>query len=132
VTTAIATVGLRKEYPGGTGLHGIDLDVPEGAVYGLVGPNGAGKTTLLCVPRDSAMPTRERDDRVALDRFTLGHALPHSAVLGVGDVLSPCSGASGDGDVGHEVVVGRAVPVLLTVGGDMDVAGADLDDILAA
>ena len=44
---AVTTAGLRKEYPGGAGLHGVDLEVPEGAVYGLIGPNGAGKTTLL-------------------------------------------------------------------------------------
>ncbi len=31
-------------------LDGLDMDVPRGAVYGLVGPNGAGKTTVLrCV-----------------------------------------------------------------------------------
>ena len=28
-------------------LDGVDLDVAEGRVHGLVGPNGAGKTTLL-------------------------------------------------------------------------------------
>ena len=28
-------------------LDGIDLDVPQGQIHGLVGPNGAGKTTLL-------------------------------------------------------------------------------------
>jgi ABC-2 type transport system ATP-binding protein len=28
-------------------LDGVDLDVAEGQVHGLVGPNGAGKTTLL-------------------------------------------------------------------------------------
>jgi ABC-2 type transport system ATP-binding protein len=28
-------------------LDGLNLDVPEGAIYGLVGPNGAGKTTTI-------------------------------------------------------------------------------------
>lgn len=28
-------------------LDGIELDVPQGQIHGLVGPNGAGKTTLL-------------------------------------------------------------------------------------
>ncbi|WP_155680856.1 ATP-binding cassette domain-containing protein, partial [Bordetella hinzii] len=28
-------------------LHGVDLDVPEGAVTMLLGRNGAGKTTTL-------------------------------------------------------------------------------------
>ncbi len=28
-------------------LRGLDLSVPEGALYALVGPNGAGKTTLM-------------------------------------------------------------------------------------
>jgi ABC-2 type transport system ATP-binding protein len=44
--------GLRKEYRrlrGGstTALDGLDLDVPEGGVYGFLGPNGAGKTTTI-------------------------------------------------------------------------------------
>src|SRR6185503_2969942 len=28
-------------------LAGVDLEVPEGMVFGLLGPNGAGKTTLV-------------------------------------------------------------------------------------
>jgi ABC-2 type transport system ATP-binding protein len=43
---AVTTSKLSKDY-GRTGLFGVDLAVPAGAIYGLVGPNGAGKTTLL-------------------------------------------------------------------------------------
>ncbi|WP_104523633.1 ABC transporter ATP-binding protein [Blastococcus atacamensis] len=46
---AISTSGLTRNYPGGAGVHDIDLRVPRGSVYGLVGPNGAGKTTLLSI-----------------------------------------------------------------------------------
>jgi len=30
-------------------LKGVDLSVPEGALWGILGPNGAGKTTLLSI-----------------------------------------------------------------------------------
>jgi hypothetical protein len=33
--------------------------------------------------------------------------------------------------VDHEVVMGGTMPVVLTVRGEVDVAGADLDDLLA-
>ncbi|MGY1825930.1 MULTISPECIES: ABC transporter ATP-binding protein [unclassified Blastococcus] len=46
---AISTAGLTRSYPGGAGVHGVDLLVPRGSVYGIVGPNGAGKTTLLSI-----------------------------------------------------------------------------------
>jgi len=45
---AIETRSLTMHY--GTGdyvLHGTELRVPRGAVYGLLGRNGAGKTTLI-------------------------------------------------------------------------------------
>ena len=28
-------------------LHGVDLTIEDGSIYGLIGVNGAGKTTLL-------------------------------------------------------------------------------------
>jgi ABC-2 type transport system ATP-binding protein len=49
---AIDVRELRKHYPhspDGTGLNGIDLQVPKGTVHGLLGPNGAGKTTAIRV-----------------------------------------------------------------------------------
>ncbi|MEO3413386.1 ABC transporter ATP-binding protein [Roseovarius sp. CAU 1744] len=52
-TNAIEIRGLVKTYGGRRGspekhaLKGVDLDVPQGAVFGLLGPNGAGKSTLI-------------------------------------------------------------------------------------
>ncbi len=45
----VTTTALTKRYDGHLALETVDLDVPNGSVYGLVGPNGAGKTTLLAV-----------------------------------------------------------------------------------
>ena len=39
--------GATKRFGATVALAGVDLDVPEGAVFGLLGPNGAGKTTLV-------------------------------------------------------------------------------------
>ena len=48
---AVRARGITKSFGGPSGvtvaLDGVDLDVLEGQVHGLVGPNGAGKTTLL-------------------------------------------------------------------------------------
>ncbi len=50
---AVAIQGLTKTYaargkmPAKTALHGIDLMIPRGSIFGLLGPNGAGKSTLI-------------------------------------------------------------------------------------
>jgi ABC-2 type transport system ATP-binding protein len=47
---AIAVSGLDKTYDSGfRALHGIDLTIPRGEIFGLLGPNGAGKTTLISI-----------------------------------------------------------------------------------
>ena len=38
---------LVKAFNGFRALDGLNLTVPQGAVYGLVGPNGAGKSTVI-------------------------------------------------------------------------------------
>ena len=43
----ITTRQLTKRYGGRTGVDRIDLDVPEGEIFGFLGPNGAGKTTTI-------------------------------------------------------------------------------------
>lgn len=50
---AIEIKGLKKTYRGRGGagdklaLKGIDLEVPQGSMFGLLGPNGAGKSTTI-------------------------------------------------------------------------------------
>ena len=41
--------GVEKSYGAVRALDGIDLEIPEGSVFGLIGPNGAGKTTSMLV-----------------------------------------------------------------------------------
>ncbi len=46
--SAIRTHALTKRFRGGqVAVDSLDLDVPEGTVYGFLGPNGSGKTTTI-------------------------------------------------------------------------------------
>jgi len=44
---AIVARGLIKRFGATTAVDGVDLNIPEGRVFGLLGPNGAGKTTIV-------------------------------------------------------------------------------------
>ncbi|MFZ0530855.1 MAG: ATP-binding cassette domain-containing protein, partial [Propionicimonas sp.] len=44
---AISIRGLSRSFGDTPAVTGIDLDVAEGAVFGLLGPDGAGKSTLI-------------------------------------------------------------------------------------
>ena len=54
---AIKVRALVKRYGSFEALHGIDLEVSRGEVFGFIGPNGAGKTTLIRTMLDLIRPS---------------------------------------------------------------------------
>lgn len=54
---AIETTNLSKRYGKHLALDGVDLRVPDGAVYVLVGANGAGKSTTFKILLNLERPT---------------------------------------------------------------------------
>ena len=47
MTALLELKNLRKDYGGLRAVDDVSLDVPEGAIVGLIGPNGSGKSTLI-------------------------------------------------------------------------------------
>ena len=58
-------------------VDGVDISVPEGAIYGVLGPNGAGKTTTLRMLLGIIDP----DEGV---RKVFGHDRPHDIARMIG------------------------------------------------
>jgi len=54
---AIAIESLTKRYGRRRGIESVDLEVPEGSLFGFLGPNGAGKTTAIRVLVGLLRPT---------------------------------------------------------------------------
>ena len=71
----IETAGLAKRYDEVEALRGLDLQVPQGSIFGFLGRNGAGKTTTIKILLGMAHPTHG-EARV----FGLSPADPHAGV----------------------------------------------------
>ena len=74
---AIEARGLVKRFDGTLAVDGVDLAVPEGAIYGILGPNGAGKTTVLRMLLGIIEPDSG-------ERRVLGHDDPHQIARAIG------------------------------------------------
>ncbi len=57
MSVAVRTVGLTKRYGTLAAVRDLDLEVPEGSVFGLIGPNGAGKSTTFAILASILSPT---------------------------------------------------------------------------
>jgi len=101
-TPAIRTEALTKIYRPGlfekptTAVSNLDIEIPEGEVFGFIGLNGAGKTTTIKLLLDHARPTNGRallfgeDARNPRTRARVGYLpdLPHfHQFLSAGELL---------------------------------------------
>ncbi len=92
---AARTRGLRKVYRSAVAVDGVDMDVPEGAVVGMLGPNGSGKTTTIRMLLGLVRPT---EGEVEL----LGQPMPAGS-----EVSLPHVGALVEGPGFHPFLSGR-------------------------
>ncbi len=68
----IRTIDLTKRYRKVAALDGLNLDIPQGSVFGLVGPNGAGKTTAIKTIMNILEPDAGRAEVLGIDSRHIG------------------------------------------------------------
>ncbi|MEM9418309.1 MAG: ABC transporter ATP-binding protein [Planctomycetota bacterium] len=83
----IHTADMRVDYDDMTAVHGLNLDIAAGEVYGLIGPNGAGKTSTIKVLATLLEPTY--GEVFIGEHDTATHAAEARAVLGYMPDLAP-------------------------------------------
>jgi ABC-2 type transport system ATP-binding protein len=63
----IRTHRLSKNFRHKEAVRALDLEVPEGSIYGLIGPNGAGKTTTIKLLMNIVRPSSGSADVLGAD-----------------------------------------------------------------
>lgn len=127
--------GIRKAFGGTMALRGVDLEIAEGEIHGLVGENGAGKSTLMRIlsgalaPDAGSIAWRGEEVRLPTPQAALaaGIAMIHQELS-----LIPSVSVAGNIFLGHEprghfgvVKVGlmrrRAVDLMASLSTEVDV-----------
>jgi ABC-2 type transport system ATP-binding protein len=70
----VRTQDLFKSFRAVSVLNGLNMSVPEGAVFGLAGPNGAGKTTSIKILMNILQPTSGHAEVLGVDSRRLAGA----------------------------------------------------------
>jgi ABC-2 type transport system ATP-binding protein len=115
---ALRTDRLGRRYGRAWGLRDCTLEVPAGAVVGLVGPNGAGKTTLLEMIAGLLEPT---EGQVSV--FGQASRANHPATLARVGYVAQDHPLYRDFSVADLLRLGRA----MNPGWDRDLAAARMD-----
>jgi ABC-2 type transport system ATP-binding protein len=77
---------LTRRYGARTGIEGVDLEVPDGMLFGFLGPNGAGKTTTIRVLLGLLRPTSGRGEVLGGDCWRDSHRIKRDVGYLPGDV----------------------------------------------
>ena len=67
MSNPIRTTELSKAYRHKEAVHSLNLEVPEGSIYGLIGPNGAGKTTTIKMLMNILRPNSGKAEVLGVD-----------------------------------------------------------------
>lgn len=63
----IETKDLTKKYGDFVAVDGLNLDIKEGEIFGILGPNGSGKTTTILMLLGLTEPTSGQVSVLGLD-----------------------------------------------------------------
>ena len=77
MSTVIATHKLTKRYGGRAVVNGLNLGVPQGAIYALLGDNGAGKSTTIRMLTGLLPPDGGRAEILGEDCWSAAVRLRH-------------------------------------------------------
>ena len=81
--------GLRKTFGRVVAVDGVDLELPAGAIVGMLGPNGSGKTTLIRMLLGLTRPTAGHVELLGRTGDDLAAALPDVGALVEGPGFHP-------------------------------------------
>ena len=83
---SISVEALHRDFGDLHALDGVDLEIPEGQIFGFLGPNGAGKSTLVKILTTILDPTSGRASVAGYDVQKQGSKVREAIGVALQDV----------------------------------------------
>ncbi len=111
VPVAVECRDLARYFGGVRALDGVDLQIRQGELVGLIGPNGSGKTTLVNLLSGAVRPTRGSIHVAGRDVTRLApHAISHAGVARTYQIPRPFESMTLQDNVAMSILFGRGSP----------------------